>query len=520
MNALIVAFPRFSEYLSVAFSDGGTPFEWMARRVEEFRGTGETPVLLLAGGEVPREVRGFVPTHWTVVDASQCSGSEVLTRVADATDAAVEHLVWIDGNAPLWSVGLTRQIYELHATSWCDYTFADGFPEGFAPEVVRRDIMKPLAALAEGGTVPWTRTLLFDALTRDINAFDVETEAARQDYSLMRLSLTVDRRGDYLLCRRVAENAGSTPAEEQFSEENDAVLVSVREDREGHRTVPRYVTLQVTERMTSRATFQPWVRRPWEPPQDPRDMSPAAAAHLLEEVAALSPDATVVVGYRGEPGAYPNFPELVEILGSYPRFSCYLETSGVGWTRDNREALRKASCFQAVIVEVDAAREETYRSLRGDHWTEVQSFIAEIRSGFAGKVYIQATRIPANEWELQDFFTHWSHEDGVEPIIQKYNSYAGRLEDLRVADLTPLERTPCFHLQRDMVIRVDGTVPRCFQDLDNEGVRGAITPPGTSRDLTSLEEAWQNGARDYRSHLAGVYPGICTACDEYYTFYG
>jgi hypothetical protein len=51
-------------------------------------------------------------------------------------------------------------------------------------------------------------------------------------------------------------------------------------------------------------------------------------------------------------------------------------------------------------------------------------------------------------------------------ILQKQNVYLGRVEDRRYSDLSPVERIPCWHLQRDLFILSDGTVGFCKQDVD------------------------------------------------------
>ena len=127
------------------------------------------------------------------------------------------------------------------------------------------------------------------------------------------------------------------------------------------------------------------------------------------------------------------------------------------------------------------------------------------------KLHVQATRMKDNEWELHEFFSHWDGTDGARPLIQKYNSFAGRLPDRRVVDLSPLRRVPCWHLQRDMTVLVNGDVPRCFQDLDGEGIRGNVF----SDTITTV---WEAGEAEFAAHGRAAYPEMCGRCDEYYTF--
>ena len=75
----------------------------------------------------------------------------------------------------------------------------------------------------------------------------------------------------------------------------------------------------------------------------------------------------------------------------------------------------------------------------------------------------------------------------------------------------PLKRFPCWHLKRDMAILLDGTVPLCKEDL------GLSVRLGNALE-DDLATVWESARGMYRSHLAASYPGICAACDEYYTF--
>ncbi|MCG8477774.1 MAG: NTP transferase domain-containing protein, partial [Spirochaetales bacterium] len=206
MYHLVVAAPRVSPYLTVAFPDGRTPLDnFMLRlaRLERFCRLESVSVLYREDDEATLP---DVPAEWTrLVAPREASAASVLARLDAHLPTDEGAIIWLALDAPLFDVELTRYLVRLHEQSWCDYTFADGFPTGYAPEILRRDVLPALSSLASSGSLEWTRTILFDALSRDINAFDVETEAAMEDYALLRLALTVDTRQNYLLCRRLAE---------------------------------------------------------------------------------------------------------------------------------------------------------------------------------------------------------------------------------------------------------------------------------------------------------------------------
>jgi spiro-SPASM protein len=523
MDHLIFALPQENPYLAMPFPDGITPLDYAIRRVREASGDTMPVTALLpaaSGGSGTSTLATSLPEDWSVIVLEEEGAAAALARIDAALPGDVEHLVWVDGDAPFTSVSLTAYLLELHRRSWCDYTFADGYPQGYAPQILRREILPALASLAESRSLRWNRTILFDTLSVDINSFDIETEASSEDYSLLRASLTVANRADYVLCRRLAQRCPEVvtmPAVDPFTtrypDRDDPLLRILLDDPVILRTLPRYYMIQVSESLSQKPLYTPWGDPRWNPAErgdTPRNMDASLFSTIVEQIARESPEATVALGYRGEPGMYNGLEECARILKAHPGLTVYLETSGVGWDDDNLLTLEKWDTLGALIVELDAATPETYRTIRGEGWEEARRFIERFSVTHADRLYVQATRMKENENELQLFFRHWSDTGNVQPLIQKYNDFAGRLPDRRVADLQPLKRTPCRHLEREMVILVDGRVPRCHQDLEVEELLGDLR-------TGSLVDAWEAGESQYRLHLQSDYPQLCRLCDEYYT---
>ncbi|MCP4160831.1 MAG: hypothetical protein GY760_12225 [Deltaproteobacteria bacterium] len=115
-----------------------------------------------------------------------------------------------------------------------------------------------------------------------------------------------------------------------------------------------------------------------------------------------------------------------------------------------------------------------------------------------------------NEENLEDFFRFWRNKT-ENIIIQKYDWFCGIYEQKKITDLSPLTRNPCWHLKRDMFIRINGDVPLCREDLKCEHKQGNVFSD-------DLETIWGNGKLIYLDHIRGELPAICGKCDEYYTF--
>lgn len=524
MVAVVVIAWDQTEYAGLAFGDGRSPLDHLETRLSRIT------AWLDANGDLagvwraaPSSFDGHLPADGVLSQASLVpiggDGAETIHAIAAALPEHCEHLVVTGIDTPFVDPLMTAYLFELHRRSWSDYTFADGYPTGFAPEIVRRDALPAIAALAAANRLPANRSLLFEALSRDINAFDVETEAASDDLAALRLPLTVDTRSAYLYCRTLVDRGAANdipaigdppdPYGQRFPDDTHRLLSVVSAEPASRRTVPSYIQVQITERFAQRATYTPWALERYTA-TDGEEMSLDLWRNLLAQAAELSPEAILSIGYRGEPARHSDLAALIAAVAGFPKLRLYIETCGLGWGETMRTAAASAH-VAALIVELDAADEKTYRTLRGEGFHEAREFVVTMAQRMPGRVYAQATRLRDNEWELQQFYRHWKDVDGVSPLIQKFNSYLGRVEDRSVANLAPLERNPCWHLQRDLVVLVDGTVVRCGQDIDRDAVRGRLPHD-------SLVNLWNAGESDYLSHTRGDFPAPCRTCDEFYTF--
>jgi spiro-SPASM protein len=114
------------------------------------------------------------------------------------------------------------------------------------------------------------------------------------------------------------------------------------------------------------------------------------------------------------------------------------------------------------------------------------------------------------EEHLETFWRYWKEKtDHI--IVQKYDDYCGVLPPRKVTDLSPVRRFPCWHNKRDLNVLLDGTVPRCREDIHARYSLGNLFHE-------SIDEVWDRGESLHREHVDGSYPDICEHCDEYYTF--
>jgi spiro-SPASM protein len=206
----------------------------------------------------------------------------------------------------------------------------------------------------------------------------------------------------------------------------------------------------------------------------------------------------------------------------------------LGWKREELEALAGMAAWVmekrpplpwlapksplSWIVSLDAAEAERYRELRGPGFEEAAETAKALFALFPKSAYVQALRFQGAEDDIEAFYRNWKElaPSPANIIIQKYDDFCGSLPKKQAADLSPVERQPCWHLARDMNVLIDGRVPRCREDL---GVLADTHAPvlGNAFD-EGLEAIWRRGGEPYREQASRQYSGLCAGCDEYYTF--
>lgn len=152
------------------------------------------------------------------------------------------------------------------------------------------------------------------------------------------------------------------------------------------------------------------------------------------------------------------------------------------------------------IVMLDAFSEEKYSSIRhGGNFAAAVNAVQILGRRFPSCVYPQFTRVNENEDELEKFYRFWHEKDspsGGKLIVKKYDSCCAVLPDRKPADLSPLERCPCWHLRRDMIVLCDGSVPLCQEcigeepagNVFEEGVQSVWNKIELSSDGTSVSK--------------------------------
>jgi len=195
------------EAFGKALPGGKSAFSMALDAAGSFPGVQKTMFFGTEGMDYP----GLSPNIETILMPSWTRKNllEELSKASAAYD--LTYFAWAD--CPLLDPALAGALVERHLRFHAEYSYADGWPYGFAPEILTPGTAGILAKIAEGDNGPVERDTLFYVIQKDINAFDIETEISPVDLRPYRLSLSADNKRNLLLLSRLME-AGLRSASE------------------------------------------------------------------------------------------------------------------------------------------------------------------------------------------------------------------------------------------------------------------------------------------------------------------
>jgi spiro-SPASM protein len=166
-----------------------------------------------------------------------------------------------------------------------------------------------------------------------------------------------------------------------------------------------------------------------------------------------------------------------------------------------------------IIINLTTLKEQIYKDIYGrDLLGSILEKISLIKPLIDKKnFYVQMLKIKEIEAEIEEYFNYFEKLD-IQVLLQKYNSYANRMQEKRVSNLTPIQRDFCWHLARDLYIQSNGDVTACKQVEDV--VLGNIKKQ-------PILDIWNQNTKRFESSFNQKHSDIdlpCLKCDEWYTF--
>ena len=510
MNALLVLFAgRLTNEAFQPLLNGKNSVSLSVEQANKFPGVGKT-VLLAQEGDFSflNGVEIEYRDTWTK--------RSLLEKIAEL-QSGFDIAYFAFADCPFLDPALAGSIAERHLRYAAEYSYADGWPFGLAPETLSGGTAAILAKILGDDDGPVERDFLFSVIQKDINAFDIETEISPVDLRCHRLNLCADSKRNFMLLKNFI-----AAAREKIPDASDVQRI-VEQSPGILRTLPSFYPIQVTGNCPQKCSLCPYPSFSSEAGSG-EFMDSEKFDSLLDRIAAFSGDAVIDLSLWGELSLHPQKMKLIESVISKKGLSLVIETSGIGWKNEELEKCAQLAqkakpkdVFPAPlswIVSLDTADPQRYTHLRGAGFAEAVECAKKLLSLFPDDCYVQAVRVKGGEDDTEKFFRHWKEncpKGDKNIIIQKYDHFCGVLEKKQASDISPVIRQSCWHLMRDMPVLIDGAVPLCREDLNNGRILGNVF-------ADSLENIWKNGEKYYSEQCEKNYTGICADCDEYYTF--
>lgn len=449
-------------------------------------------------------------------------------------DSESDYAVISYADTPFLNKDLSCEICATHVRYSAEYTFADGYPYGFAPETLDKGTAGILFSILESShkekaDEKMSRDAVFSALSLDINQFEVETVIAPKDYRLLRLEFECSSKINFGACRALfnlekAKNEGGRLGQLNLS---DSGLISLCDDastcRAVLKTVPAFYNIQISSKYNHNLVYEPDISSSVFSASEScgGNMSFSGFKSLVEKIKEFSGRAEISLSAFGEPLLHQEFFSFISEILKYQNLSVLIETDG---TLLAESLAQKISGLPGAkqridwIVLIDAMDKKLYSEIHRCNENDFEKALLSVQileKYFPGRVYPQLVRMKANENELEAFYRFWRSPDSPSHgkfIIQKYNSFCSLLPEEKPADLSPLERNPCWKLRRDMTVLCDGSVPECINQFwQKDKVLGNVFEE-------NLEKIWEKFDGNLKNQIDKKYLGLCKACDEHYTF--
>ena len=454
---------------------------------------------------------------------------------AICSEKSADSLVFSYADCPFLNKALTDELLQTHSEYKAEYTFAEGYPAGFAPEVLDHGTVKILAELARTvaadiGKKNISRGSIMELIKTDINSFEVETVLAPFDWRLLRLSFDCARKENLLACARLYSILSDTQKHKPELCNAADLSKTAAEDSGILKTVPAFYNLQLAQKCSGKCTYCPYpaeLKKAENKQACDADgiMDTQKALSLVESIAEFSGEAVIGLSAWGECFNHPDLLKIIEKILSYEGLSVLIEADGNSIPQNFANSIKpivekaaeRTNGWNKImfIVSMDGFTEETCKALRGSHFelAKAVSAVTELESAVPGCVYPQLVRMNSNEQELENFFRYWNEKTNATKgnfIIQKHNDFAGLLQNQEPADLSPLERNVCWHLRRELTVLYNGDVPLCYSCVLSD-IKGNVF----SEDLPTV---WGKLNEEVQNHIDGNYCKKCGGCDEFYTF--
>ncbi len=411
-----------------------------------------------------------------------------------------DHIVKIYADSPFLDSEIIEEMLRDHLEYMPEFTYSENLPAGYSCEILARELMESLPDTEEK-TPP-----LSEMIRSNFHQFDIEIFYKDPDIRDKRIAFRSSLPRDKRIMEALHHLNGGFPS---YSEIKDLL----HKNPEILYIGPSYLELEITGQCELDCLFcyRSKLR------ETRGDMDPELFQRILEGMRDFSLPYALCFSGSGEPLQHNQFYSLLErALKESLISTLILETNAIHADSNFRTFVETNpdSRFK-IIININGMDRQSYQNLHGrDCFEKVQNNILSLNEVLAdsGRLYLQIMKINETEPFLDAYYDLWE-KNRIPIILQKQNTFLSLIEDRRYSDLSPLERIPCWHLQRQLHILSDGRACYCKQDIDSAFFSGNLYQE-------SLRDIWERRKeafiRNYKGDLASA--PDCRSCDEWYTF--
>ncbi|MDX1959182.1 MAG: spiro-SPASM protein [Leptospiraceae bacterium] len=412
-----------------------------------------------------------------------------------------EYLIFCEGVFPILDVNLSKSLEERHNTYLSQYSYSENLPLGIVPKFVSREFIESLN--------PELSTSIHEYLLKNINQYETEIFFQEPDLRYYRLDFSLNSKRSLLLTERILEVNQSI----SYSE----ILPTILKEPKVFRNYPSYIELEIFKGCEFACFFCP--RENLENKKEKLEIDHDLVEKISKEIQNFPIPVTICLGGLGEPLLHPKIDSIIKtILENTNVIELIIETALYEFPESLFEFLNKIEeKFRnklTFIVHIPTIDENRYSKL-SNGIIGAKDIIARMErlSEIISKknIYAQTIKIQDYEDSVEFYYTEMEKK-GFSVILQKYNTYAGKLPQRRSVNLTPIQREFCFHLAREVYVNVNGSVSICRNSVEKE--IGSLVKE-------SLFSIWENSLESFHASLLGNHDKTkapCMDCDEWYSF--
>lgn len=416
------------------------------------------------------------------------------------SEITANSVIKVFADTPFLDSGIINDMAALHGKYLAEYTYSENLPEGLTCEIVSRELIDSIPETHEN-TIQLSKII-----KSNINQFDIEIFYQEPDMRDKRISFRASSPRDKRIMQNITMLNNFIPKYNQIADiinsHPDVLYIG-----------PSYIEIELTGKCDLDCIY--CYRNLIKPSHG--DMDIELLRTIITQINSFSFPYTVCFGGSGEPMMNTSFYEHVEYCLDQPLIkNIIVETNGIYSNSEYKNLLKKDHNQKInTIFNICGYNEDTYKLIHGmDFFNQVyQNIINLIEDDTrAASLYVQIMKINETERFLDKYYDFWEKHK-IQIILQKQNTFLGRIQDRRYSDLSPLDRIPCWHLQRDLYILSDGKIAFCKQDFEGMFSYGNSSKESLNAILKKMKSSFLN---DYKKEFPTK--PECKSCDEWYTF--